>query len=437
MKKIVLFLLLLIPVLFLTCKKNDNGPVSPTTPPSGGTPERTPVGIPVGSPTTVRIGPAGGTAASADGRMTVTIPAGVLPGDTPISVQPITNNAPGGLGTAYRLGPAGMHFSSPITLRFSYANDTIQVPELTGVAYQDTDGIWYAPPDYSVDSLTQTVSASVSHFSDWTDFEEVNIYPVRATLWTNQTLALELRESIMAGRDGQPQPIYRVTDNQVTWGASAGSISASSDPTCDCSPATYRAPGSIPAGNPVRVSASVSRRFTYHGTIVPTNRTVFFSYVTITDSSARYHVELYYKNPQYYISFIQFTLSDTCGFDVTVVRRNVTVGNITNHSPSVAPPETTMNECTLTWLPGGPGPVNIRTVTGELDTAQNVDLQFYQPTFTEQFHWSACNGSPPATFGGDPSYGDPGDMRFPISIVASRRVDVIPHVYAIVERTQP
>lgn len=436
MKRVFAFSVLLL-VFFLTCKKEDNNPVS-TTPPfnTGGTPEPTPIGIPVGPPTTATIGTAGGTIASSDGKLSITIPAGDLATDTTISVQGITNNAPGGLGTAYRLGPRGMHFSSPVSLRFSYANDTIQIPELTGVAYQDTDGVWYAPPDYSVDSLTQTVSAPVNHFSDWTDFEQVNIYPVRATLWTNQTLALELRESITAGQDGQPQPIYRVTDNQVTWSASAGSISTSSDPTCNCSPATYRAPGSIPAGNPVRVSASVSRRFTYHGTIVPTNRTVFFSYVTITDSSARYHVELYYNNPQYYISFIAFTLSDTCGFDVTVNRRIVTVGNITNHQPSVAPPETTMNDCTLSWLPGGPGPMNVRTVTGELDTMQNVVLTFYQPTFTEQFHWSACNGSPPETFGGDPSYGDPGDMHFPTSILTPRRVDVIPHVWAIVERRQ-
>jgi len=434
MKNLALFSLLVLLGLFLTCKKDDNSPLAPA--PDTGTPVPTPVGIPVDAPSTVRIGSAGGVATSADGKLSVTIPAGVLSADTSITVQPITNNSPGGVGNAYRLGPAGMRFSSPITLRFSYANDTIQVPELTGIAYQDTDGIWYVPPDYSVDSLSQTVSASVTHFSDWTDFEEVNIYPVRATLWTNQTVALELRESLLAGRDGQPQPIYRVTDNQVTWSASAGTISPGSSPGCDCTPATYRAPGSIPAGNPVRVSATVSRRFTYHGTIIPTNRTTFFSYITITDSIARYHVDLYYNNPQYAISFIPFTLSDTCNFDVTVVHRNVTSGNVNNHQPGVTPPSVSNNGCTLSWVPGSPGPINIRTITGFLDTTQEVVLSFYQPTFTEMFHWSACQGSPPADFGGNPSYGDPGGMRFPTSIVSSRRVDVIPNVWAIVVRQQ-
>ena len=434
MKRMVLLTYLLVLVLFLTCKKDDNGPASPTAPSTTGTPDPTPIGAPVGSAATTRIGAAGGTATSSDGRLSLSIPAGALASDTTISVQAISNNAWGGLGTAYRLGPSGIHFSSPVTLQFSYSNDTVQVPELLGVAYQDTDNIWYSVPDYTVDSTAQAVTASVNHFSDWTDFERVRIVPQQATLWVNQTLELTLIEQVDAGSGNQPQPIYRVTDNDVTWAASAGTISRTAGPSSRFLYATYRAPASVPAGNPVRVSATVNRRYTYHGTIVPTNRTVFFSYITITDSTASFHVDIYYNNPEYYVSFQQFTLSDTCGVDVTINRRTVSVSNFTNHQPGVIPPSRTSGDCTLSWLSGEPGPMNIRSGTGSIDTAQNVVLSFYHTAISEQWQL-ACSGQPPVTFGGDPLPGEPDGMTFPTNSGSSHFYwQVNPNVYAWITR---
>ncbi len=410
MKKTFALSLLLV-IFFLTCKKEDNNPVS-TTPPSntGGTPEPTPIGIPLGSPTTATIGAAGGTITSSDGTVSVTIPAGVLAADTTISVQAITNNAPGGLGTAYRLGPSGMHFSSPVTLQFSYPTDSVQVPELLGVAFQDTDNVWYAMPDYSVDSITHTVSAPISHFSDWVDFERVRIIPRQATLWVNQTLGLELLEYVPEEAP-QPQPIYRVTNDQVAWSASAGTISRNSQSSWGDLAALYRAPTSVPAGNPVQVRATVNRRFTYHGTIIPTNRTTFFSYVTITDSSASFHVDLYFHDPQYMVATLPFTLDDTCSMDVTVNRRLVTVDNIVNHNSGVTPTSAMVGQCSLTWVSGGVGPMNIRSATGSVDTLNHVNLSFYHTAFGEEFTY-ACPGEPPITMGNDPTAGDPGSMSF-------------------------
>lgn len=410
MKRLSVISLILL-VFFLTCKKNDNNPVS-TTPPSntGGTPEPTPIGIPVGPPTTVTIGTGGGTITSSDGTVSVTIPAGTLAGDTTISVQAITNNAPGGLGTAYRLGPSGMHFSSPVTLRFIYPTDSVQVPELLGVAFQDTDNIWYAMPDYTVDSTTHTVSAPVTHFSDWVDFERVRIIPRQGTLWVNQTLLVELLEYVPEEAP-QPQPIYRVTNEQVAWSASAGTISRSSQVSLGDLAALYRAPSSIPAGNPVQIRATVNRRFTYHGTIIPTNRTTFFSYVTITDSSASFHVDLYYHNTQYMVATLPFTLDDTCSMDVLVNRAIVSVSNVTNNQPGLTPVSAQAGQCTLTWLPGGPGPMNIRVVDGDVDTLNHVNLQFFHTAFDEEFTY-ACPGEPPITLGNNPIEGSPGGMSF-------------------------
>jgi hypothetical protein len=326
-----------------------------------------------------------------------------------------------------------MHFSSPVTLQFSYSSDSVQLPELVGVAYQDTDNTWYSMPDYSVDSISHTVSATIGHFSDWTDFERVRIHPSQATLWVNQTLYLELAEWDCSEGGNQPQQLYRVTNDQVTWSASAGTISGQTYPLPGVFPATFRAPASIPAGNPVRVSATVNHRFTYHGTIVPTNRTVFFSYVTITDSSASYHVELYFNNPNYMVATLAFTLSDTCGFDVTVGRRSSYISNITNHQPGVTPTSAQAGECTLTWVPGGPGPMNVTSWTVSLDASGYVNVGLIHNAYEESFRFT-CPGEPPILYGGTPlAGGDPGGVSF-LSTNAQSHFPVSALVWAVVTR---
>lgn len=416
MKKALLLPLLAALVLFLTCKKDSSGPVSITPPPSEGTPEPTPVGTAIGPPTSTTIGPSGGTASSSDGQLSVSIPAGVLNTDTTITVQAITNNALGGFGTAYRLGPDGMHFSTPVTLRFSYPGDSVQVPELLGIAYQDTDHIWYSVPDYSVDSLTRTVSASINHFSDWSDFERVWISPTNISISVNQVMNLQLSELPDEGEASQPHPIYRITDDQVAWSASAGTISrVASDPLFNSAAALFRAPSAVPAGNPVRVTAAVNRRFTYHGTIVPTNRTTFLSYITITNGTYRFHVEIYYDDPHYQAGpdSVLWHLTDTCGVDLLVNQTLVSADNETNHDSHITPAsQTSPSGCAMTWIPTGPGIMNLMSVYGTVDTMGYVLLTLLHRAYQEEFQWS-CPGEPTYTGGGGPAAGEPPDLAFP------------------------
>src|SRR5687768_430852 len=81
----------------------------PGTNGNGGTP--TAVGIAMGAPSELTIGAAGGRLASSDGKLTLVIPPGALASDTRITIQPISNNAPLGLGTAYRFTPDGGQFA--------------------------------------------------------------------------------------------------------------------------------------------------------------------------------------------------------------------------------------------------------------------------------------------------------------------------------------
>src|SRR4051812_2234058 len=58
------------------------------------TPPPTEKGTSLGAKLTKTLGAAGGTIVSADGRLTITFPAGALATDTEIGIEPITNKAP-------------------------------------------------------------------------------------------------------------------------------------------------------------------------------------------------------------------------------------------------------------------------------------------------------------------------------------------------------
>src|SRR5262249_45565389 len=130
---------LLLALLFIACGGDSGttpGGDNNNTPP---TPQTTPVGAPDGNPTSQTIGAAGGSVMSEDSVLTLTIPAGALASDTLITIQPITNNAVGGLGKGYRLTPQGLHFTTPVSLAFKVAPENLEGsdPEFLDVAVQD------------------------------------------------------------------------------------------------------------------------------------------------------------------------------------------------------------------------------------------------------------------------------------------------------------
>jgi hypothetical protein len=85
------------------------------------------------------IGEVGGSVTSADGRLTVDIPAGALTESTMISIQPISSTLPMGIGDAYRLSPEGQIFSLPATITFNYDDTALRgsSSQLLYIAYQD------------------------------------------------------------------------------------------------------------------------------------------------------------------------------------------------------------------------------------------------------------------------------------------------------------
>jgi hypothetical protein len=119
------------------------------------------------------IGAAGGIVAIA-GEVELEIPAGALNSDTEIGIQPLINNAPNGKGSAYRFTPDGINFAKPVKLTFP-STWAVNGPPLTGIAFQDDDGIWYSPGKLSWNATNNTVTTETNHFSDWATFDVLQL----------------------------------------------------------------------------------------------------------------------------------------------------------------------------------------------------------------------------------------------------------------------
>jgi len=116
---------------------------------------------------TTSIGANGGTISTPDGRLTVNVPPGAVTDSTQFSIQVITNNAPHGVGDAYRLSAGGVTFQKPVAITFK--TDLISTPiESLAVLYQNDAGYWVPVLSALRNKTAKLITASSLHFSDWT-----------------------------------------------------------------------------------------------------------------------------------------------------------------------------------------------------------------------------------------------------------------------------
>jgi len=153
----------------------------------------TAVGVPTGKATTKSIGPAGGSLASSDGRITIDVPPKAVSSPLDFSIQPITNLAQGGMGSAYRLQPDGLKFATPIKVSFNFGAPDLKafIPEGLAVAYQDPKGVWQAFDSVDLDRERKTLTVSTTHFTDYSIWT-VRLSPENATLHVRETLEIQL-----------------------------------------------------------------------------------------------------------------------------------------------------------------------------------------------------------------------------------------------------
>lgn len=168
-----LFLFLVLAGVLAACKKPaDSGTVQPPPPPPPGSGKviTTEVGQPTGAVIIKTIGNSGGSISSADGKVTLNIPAGALDKNETISMEPIQNKAPMGMqGFAYRFLPHGLQFKKPALLSVKYDDRDVvgTAPELLKIATQLDNRAWKKLPNITLDKTHKTVTAELNHFSDY------------------------------------------------------------------------------------------------------------------------------------------------------------------------------------------------------------------------------------------------------------------------------
>ncbi|HEY3402357.1 MAG TPA: hypothetical protein VGK59_03160 [Ohtaekwangia sp.] len=275
------FLFALSWVLLISCSDED----SPS--PQNTEPVITDKGTPSGDASSSLIGTSGGTIHSPDGRLTVTIPAGAVSVNTTITIQPITNEGPLGLGSGYRLQPEGLTFAQPVTLTFTYDEQLLDgIPaDFLWIITQADDGSWNALTKSLVDNDTKTVSIQTTHFSDWAlgKFVDLSLSPASKTILKEQSVELhitgfsrdkaleedELVPLVPIEGDGEgltpltpiPPVESRLMDFRVKqWtlnGAAAPVSGGNGKLSVSKNTATYTAPNKKPSPNPVAVSVEL------------------------------------------------------------------------------------------------------------------------------------------------------------------------------------
>lgn len=247
------------------CKhEQDTVPPTDTNSPIDSSPV-TEVGQPQGNPTSQTIGPEGGSLSTPDGAVQLVIPAGAINKATTITIQPITNHAPNGLGLAYRFLPDGTQFAKPATLTFRYRASAVAAndPDMLDVVFQDTDRHWQGVAGASADTANHQISVPMPHFSDWSAFEKAKIKSVDiegvSQLDLGESARLKLVDALLPPLIKAPAGDSLVMDlSTVKWSVAGGEVNGRI--TSNGTEAIYTAPSSYPPQNPVAVVAEITMK---------------------------------------------------------------------------------------------------------------------------------------------------------------------------------
>ena len=389
------FLILVSLLLIISCKKSLLSNLIPPPPPGGDTDtaEITAVGTPNGAPVTKTVGISGGSVLSADGKFTVTIPAGALNKSLDITIQPITNEAPGGIAGGYELMPSGTVFNVPVTLSYHYTDDDMNGsnPYFVYIATQDSIGEWTEDIlDRDLDTVGKIISVTTPHFSSYVlassvHFEfgqiqfsenEANFIRVVQT-WTKKDLT-----DISKAPDDY-LPFLPVHKKQQTPDAQVGhwSINDMGPTTAEVgtitgtgAKVTYTAPASIDKEQTVKISAEVTGPYAafVRGRKISFDKIIVVGQLTLIPDVFSFNVDFEFQETKTSTCFLD-TYTDGATLQVDVVKDIVTISKIQNQSPNATPasgPDGDGDACS--WVPGDVGLVNITDGSGTVSPTGDV-----------------------------------------------------------------
>ena len=256
------------------------GSCTDSNPGPKGQPVVTEAGTPTGTASSATIGAAGGKIASADGLVTLDVPAGALEANTVISIQPITNTAPLGVaGVSYRFSPDGQKFKTPVKVLFKYSDGLLAgtPADLLWVVTQASDGSWQALRKSSVNATAKTVSGEIKHFSDWGlgKFLDMQLNPAAAFLKPKESVELKVSGFIAStdpdeeltplvplepkGGGDDLEPLVPFEKRNSLFKLVKWNLSGEGTLTPNGWSATYTAPAKVPSKNPVAVNVELER----------------------------------------------------------------------------------------------------------------------------------------------------------------------------------
>ncbi len=281
---------------------------------------------------TKTIGAEGGTLLSADGSVTLEIPAGTFSNPTLVSLEPVTNpNAPWGKGSGWRLGGLEVQLKA-IKVKFKNPDD---VPAAwLGVAIQDPSGAWLGFRHVLVDETTKTISVTLPAqtlpasatglnarvlrrgFSknDIFVFSNLFVTPVHASVKVKATRDFVLQACDLlniSNPNDDLDPLVpelsncfqiKPENNPQTWtvnGINNGDSSVGKiigDPVG----ATYTAPATVPPDNPVQVAV----------TIHPKGTKTLIAFASVNITGAGYKVVGNYTSSAYTVCGIGPVVAD-------------------------------------------------------------------------------------------------------------------------------
>jgi hypothetical protein len=118
------------------------------------------VGAAIGNASSGTVDAAGGELATAAGDARLTLPGGAVPAGTAVSLQPVANTAPDGIGDGVQVRVGAMP-SQPLTLTLSYEAALDGQADGIGIAMQRGDGSWLTLPVLAIDKTQRTLSAKL------------------------------------------------------------------------------------------------------------------------------------------------------------------------------------------------------------------------------------------------------------------------------------
>lgn len=289
---------------------------------------------------------------SLDSVLKLTIPAGALASNTNISIQPVTNQLPGGLGLGYDLLPNGTRFSVPATVTFHYTSDQV--------------------------SDNHPYFLNISHFTIFGVQDGIAVLAVPREIMTGQTSSVTIFESIVIKQDSSyitsstdipTDFVGQWTVNGVPNGnSSIGTVSGSG------ANVVYHAPANLDAPIEVLVECQLKmHEIIFMGNqkidLLRPKRGVLIRVWPYKEYD--FTVKLFYydstissfygqtPNPPVYSDHAQFDVHLKAKLDAPVIE----MSNLQNYPPDVSSATYTLGNTVWTWVPDPYGMMDVSSLT--------------------------------------------------------------------------